>query len=42
MTASSSASAFFDVGVIGDPASGVAPPGCEVFVDNFVSNIITN
>ena len=37
-----SAAAFFDVGVIGDPASGVAPGGCEVFVDNFVSNVITN
>jgi hypothetical protein len=30
---------FFDVGVVGDPASGTAPAGCELFVDNFVSNI---
>jgi hypothetical protein len=42
MSPTSSAAGFFDVGVIGDPASGVAPGGCEVFVDNFVSNVITN
>ena len=34
------AEAFFDVGVIPDPSTGMARSSCELFVDDVVSNVI--